>query len=395
MRLAAAVGFACVLLVSRPATATYDPPSFSQCVFDSHVIVVGRIETLRDTDYDLRVEDWIAGANPAATLRVQRFKDWTCARREPAYATGQRLVAFLGRGDDGFFTVGGGCEGDVVLEDGVALMTVLPGGFGGWESPVPGSRFVEGVRALRAGFRGVKEPDFAEAWRALLTHPEPLVVATAIEWLDPRSSGGSVKSYQFTSELLAAMENPQRKVRLFAAGRIGDMLAPVRRPAIEEQLSVTARTGRPELRPAAALARLSIRPADVERHAEAVALLADESVPLEERDALAIALDRWPHGIPRKLDLARVDAAARDALPRIDDPSLLLHFCRYIDRLHEEPSYPRPKDAEAERAKWLKRLDPRSGDAEPPWTWIAIAVVSGAAVAGVAAVIRSRRKSAA
>ncbi len=389
MRPAVVLAFGCVVVATRPAAAEYSPPSFSECVFGADVIVVGRIESLRETDYDLRVEDWIHGAKPAESLRVYRFKDWTCGHREPPYAAGQRLVAFLHADDDGFASMGGGCEGDVVLEDGAARMTMLPGGFGGWASPVPEGRFIGGVRVLRAGTRDPGDLDYQQAWRALLAHTEPLVVATAIERLDAR---GFRRSSQFSDLIVDAIGNPDIRVALYAAGRIGDWIGKADRGAVEARLTATARTGSPELRPAAALGRLCLNPADPDRYAEIVTLLADPSIPVGDRDALAIALYRWPD-IPRKLDLGNVDAAARDALPRIDDPSLLLHLCRYLDRVHQRDwQFPRPDDAEAERAKWMRRLDPGANDPDSTRSIAAIALVVVAGFLVVAFVLLSRRR---
>lgn len=391
MRPVAVLVVACVVMISPTAVADYHPLTFSECVFDADVIVVGRIEALREKDYDLRVEEWIAGTKPAETLRIQRFTDWTCARREPAYASGQRVVSFLRPGDHGFFTMGEGCEGDVVLEGGVALMTTFPGGFGGLASRVPEGRFIEGVRTLRAGGRDAGDPQYEQGWRSLLAHSEPLVVATAIQRLGQRAARCSS---EFADLIVDAIANPEPRVRLYAAGEVGEWLARADRSAVESRLTTAARTRPPELRPAAALGRLSLDPADPQRHGEVVALLADESVPLAERDALAIALDRWPSDIPEKLDLTRVDAAARDALPRIDDPSLLLHVCRYLDRLHRDRQFPRPDDAEAERARWLDRLDP-GAPARRRWRIVGtITLVFIAGFAVLAFVLRSRRKRA-
>ncbi|HEX6881801.1 MAG TPA: VCBS repeat-containing protein [Planctomycetota bacterium] len=69
-------------------------------------VVVGRIEHLQDTTYDLLVEQTLVGT-PQASLRIVQFGDWTCAGRYAPYAVGQRVLLFLkeeralGAGDEG------------------------------------------------------------------------------------------------------------------------------------------------------------------------------------------------------------------------------------------------------------------------------------------------------
>jgi hypothetical protein len=357
MRVASALAFACLLIAARPAAARYTPPTFAELVFESPVVVVGRIETLREGDYDLRVEQAIAGAQGAETLRVRRFENWTCGRRARPYEEGQRFVAFLTRDGDRLCSVGGGCEGDVILDGARALGSVRPEAL--WATrgeAIEETRFVSAVRALVTGYREVGAPEYVEAWRGLLRHEDPIVVAAAMERLDAEAVVNPRPASAFADDVVAAVAHPERGLRLYAASSLGPWLGRAERDAAAKRFAAPD-PAHPELRPAAALARMKLDPFDPDRHAALIRVLADANVPLDERVAAAEAVASPRSRVPRDVPLAPIDPVARDAVVSIDDPTLLVRLCEYLANLRNRfPSYSK-LNAEAVRAEWLRVLD--------------------------------------
>jgi hypothetical protein len=348
---------ACVLAVARGSEASFSMLEFSELVFGSQAIVIGRIERLRETDYDFRVEERIAGAPDGETLCVQRFKDWSCAARDPAYAEGQRFLSFLSRDKDGWRTRGAGCEGDVFLEGGKALVWMMPSAVWDTRKDLSESRLVAVLRALRSGYREVGAPGYVEAWRGLLTHADPIVVAGALEKLDGEIDVNPHPASAFADEIVGAVANADRGVRLYAAVRLRPWLGRSERDAAAKRFGEWSKSGRPEQRPAAAVARMELDPADAAGHTALILLLADESIPLAERDAAAAAVTSYEAPDLADVPLAKVDPVAREAVATIRDPSLLLHLCAYLAATRNDFEYPKPTDAEAQRAKWLKVLE--------------------------------------
>lgn len=355
-RLAVAAALACVLLTSRAADASYRPRTLAERVFGAEVVVVGTIDALRTEYYDLRVEEWLSGAPRSETLRVHRFVDWTCAQREPPYAVGQRLVAFLRSGERGLAEIGSGCEGEVDLENGTASLLFRPDGFDDDTQPLTEDRFRGALRAIFSGYREVGAPGYVDAWNRLLRHADPLVVATALERLDAEAEVNPGPASAFDVALVDVVARPERGLRLVAARRYERWLDPAQCAAAAKRLAQQARTGPAELRPAGVLGWIAAAPSDPDRRAAALELLADEGVPLAERDAVAEALASYGAPVPKGFDPAPIARVARETVLHLRDPALLLHVCGYLTQLHGGYVYPEPTDAEAERAKWLSRL---------------------------------------
>ena len=81
------------------ASADYSPPAFYDMVGASPLIVVGEIVSLDAKTFEINVLRTVAGErpSPSSTLRIRRFKDWTCSARWAPYTTGQRVLLFLRR----------------------------------------------------------------------------------------------------------------------------------------------------------------------------------------------------------------------------------------------------------------------------------------------------------
>lgn len=80
------------------------------------VVATGEIVGLDDKTFEFQVGTAILGAEAGATLRVNRFEDWTCHGRWAPYAEGQRLMVFLRRGKEDasqLFVMGAGDEGEL------------------------------------------------------------------------------------------------------------------------------------------------------------------------------------------------------------------------------------------------------------------------------------------
>jgi len=354
MRRIVVLAAAALALFARTATAKYEPPTFSEMAFGARVVVVGRIETLRDADYDLRVEERLAGEESATTLRVRRFENWACAERVRPYAVGQRIVAFLERGDDGWRAMGGGCEGEVALDGGSAAW--------GWQlSMPPGApeqfstdRFLAVVRELRSRCRAIGATDYVAAWRGLVASPEPTVVGAALERLDAEADVNPHPADAFAKELVAVLAYPQADVRALAASGLARWLGAAERDAADGRLAEAVRTGPAELRPAAALARLKLDLFDPGRHVGLLLVLSDDSIPLAARIAVAERLKEDAISIPPGIASPRIDAAAIEAVNCIRDPALLLRLSRHLTWLYRHFNDERPNDAAYQRERWLK-----------------------------------------
>ena len=127
-------------LVPLHGARSYDRFELHELAACAEQVVVGTIEALQETTFDLAVERAIVGA-PGPSLRLERFVDWTCAGRYAPYRTGQRVLLFLGKGH----VLGAGDEGEMPLVGNGVLVPY----------PVRGSRFVE--RRLDGG-------EFFAAW---------------------------------------------------------------------------------------------------------------------------------------------------------------------------------------------------------------------------------------
>ena len=100
------------------APAAYIRHKLYELVARADLVVAGAIVGLEKETFDVAVETCIVGGPAADTLRVARFKDWTCAGRWTRYGVGQRVLLFLVRPPQGvgpWFILGGGGEGEMPL----------------------------------------------------------------------------------------------------------------------------------------------------------------------------------------------------------------------------------------------------------------------------------------
>jgi hypothetical protein len=311
MRWTATAGLALLLAAPRTVTADYSPLTFAELVFSADTIVVGRIEALRDGEFDLLIEERLLGADKAPTIAVRRFVDWQCARRTPKYAVGQRLVAFLEQGKDARWALGSGCEGEVELVDGRAVThggLSLPSAAG---DALSEKRFVAVVRALVAGPRDIGEPGFVEAWRARLRHADPIVAAASLARLDAEREVNPGPASAFAEDVVALVGRSERDLRLDAASALPRLLGRQEREVAAKSLDSMSRTGSAEVRIAADLAMHAL---DANRRAELRWNDVDEPLPSESYLSPLERAVFVPRTVGKRALVAKLVRSARRAL---------------------------------------------------------------------------------
>lgn len=88
-----------LLLLAPAADAKYRPMGLPEVLARAELIVQAKILSVGKTTVTVEIEQALHGKLPAPgedgqrpRLRVQKFRDWTCASRWTAYRPGQRLV---------------------------------------------------------------------------------------------------------------------------------------------------------------------------------------------------------------------------------------------------------------------------------------------------------------
>ncbi len=112
-----------VLVLGSPAEAKYIPLSHNDLLTRSDLIAWGRIVRVREATFDVKVSAVLFGKYEAKILTIQRFRNWTCARRWAPYATGQQVLVCLQRKTDGAGKIvyrirSGGGEGEMPIVKG-------------------------------------------------------------------------------------------------------------------------------------------------------------------------------------------------------------------------------------------------------------------------------------
>ena len=91
---------ACLIFLGCPSIwAKYNPPSIEYLAGNADVIALGEIVELNRKTFVLRVDRLIIGDSQITHLKINRFKDWTCAHRWKPYRKGQREIVFVKRSD--------------------------------------------------------------------------------------------------------------------------------------------------------------------------------------------------------------------------------------------------------------------------------------------------------
>lgn len=376
MKILPAVLAAGLLLGQAPsALAKYVPTEFAELASEAKYIAVGRIESVGDADYSLVVERWLAGDSKANRLRIRRFVDWTCAGRPWPYEAGQRLLVFL-ESDEGdvLRAMGAACEGEVLLKDGEATMVHPPFALRG---PMPEAALLEAVLVWRGTVRRLDGEGGLDAWKTLLGHRNPVVVAAAVEALGKErlrmsreGDWDTGKAAAFPGEALAPavvalVGKGPAGIRACAAANVLRSLGPEGAEKAAALLEDLLAKGDPESRPAAALGLAALAPDDAARTSAYLQSLGDARIPLEHRRAAAwwasLAL-----GFPGagSFPLEAIGPAAATTLRGTEDPVILREILDYLSWRFRREGIPDTEDQAALRARWLERLDakvPRGG----------------------------------
>ena len=107
--------FICASLGADVARADYSVPPAYDMLGASDLVVVGKISRLQTKTFDLRVSKVIAGKTAKRSIRVKRFRNWTCASRWTSYKVGQQVVLLLSRktSKSPWLIRSGGGEGEI------------------------------------------------------------------------------------------------------------------------------------------------------------------------------------------------------------------------------------------------------------------------------------------
>ena len=105
------------------------------------LIVIGEIESVEQNTYTFRITETLKG-DVHATIRVEKFKEWTCDTRYAKHEKGQKLCLFLQKGLLSWNIINGSTGERPILEQTIYL---------GMEEDIyklPLSEFVEGITSF-------------------------------------------------------------------------------------------------------------------------------------------------------------------------------------------------------------------------------------------------------
>jgi hypothetical protein len=104
-----------LILTANFLWAEYSPKKLYEMAVKADKILYGTIIELDSSKYKLRIEGSLTGEN--GTISIVRFTDWTCAHRWTEYQIGQRLFVFLVEKNGDYFTISGGNEGELPIQN--------------------------------------------------------------------------------------------------------------------------------------------------------------------------------------------------------------------------------------------------------------------------------------
>lgn len=95
--------------------ADYSPKKLYEMAIKADKILYGTIIELDSSKYKLRIEGSLT--EESGTISIVRFSDWACAHRWTEYQIGQRLFVFLFEKNGDYFTISGGNEGELPIQN--------------------------------------------------------------------------------------------------------------------------------------------------------------------------------------------------------------------------------------------------------------------------------------
>lgn len=326
---------ACVLalLCCGSAAADYNPIWFADRVLNADIIAVGKIETLDGVSYGLRVERAIAGSINGELIRVQRFRNWTCARRRRPYRKGERIIAILGRFNEGIAALGSACEGEVLLDKDGARIVHPPG-----PKTVPEADVIAAIRELRGGF---------ELERLLRSKSVTTLQAT-VEKLYFGEEGTAADHTELFARLLT---HDDAELRTATSRALVHMVGRKRAADLAKR---TAKRAPAKARLAVAIARAYAEPKNAAAFDHLLAVLEqrDPDGEIEARGLQHLLYEVQPLGDDAAALYPRLARLLARELPRDIAHALLIAIRRWHDNRKPLPYEKMP----AERKRWQARV---------------------------------------
>jgi len=104
------------LIFTSISYAKYDPLLVSQLIDKSQIIGIGEIKSIENGNVLVVFSDIIKGKLTNRTLKVEQFRNWTCADRWTNYKKGQKIMFFLTISKEGTYKIlGSGDEGELPI----------------------------------------------------------------------------------------------------------------------------------------------------------------------------------------------------------------------------------------------------------------------------------------
>lgn len=106
-------------LIGGKIYADYDPTPLPQLIVESDLIIEGVIISMDSLTFTLKISDWIKGDSTLKSIKIEKFKNWTCANRIVEYQIGQKEIVFLvqHKKTKRYITMGAGNEGELLIKN--------------------------------------------------------------------------------------------------------------------------------------------------------------------------------------------------------------------------------------------------------------------------------------
>lgn len=115
-----------LLLFSSNLLLDYSPLSIKQLIEQAEIIGKCEIIAVEDKTFTVKFLDVIKGEKPKK-LKINKFRNWTCASRAIDYKVGLTELIFLSKEKDGWEALGAGNEGEILMnKNAVYYMQYIP-----------------------------------------------------------------------------------------------------------------------------------------------------------------------------------------------------------------------------------------------------------------------------
>lgn len=115
-----------LLLFSSNLLLDYSPLSIKQLIEQAEIIGKCEIIAVEDKTFTVKFLDVIKGEKPKK-LKINKFRNWTCASRAIDYKVGLTELIFLSKEIDGWEALGAGNEGEILMnKNAVYYMQYIP-----------------------------------------------------------------------------------------------------------------------------------------------------------------------------------------------------------------------------------------------------------------------------